>query len=135
MFIRFDRFQPFMKRAIDLVTKGFQVPVPFLDNHSPTGRAIVRTFNAFPELARRGSFLYMASGSADGFVVDTESVFGGNAFWHSPLPIPAGLFDVLEGKRGEPAGPDVNEVSGHSVQDFMAARPIWSKIHDGNWQS
>ena len=116
-----------MRRAIDLVTKGFPIPVPFLENHSPIGRATVRVFNTFPEIARRGSYLYMFTLSGDVFM-DPEIAFQPGEFYHSPGPMPATLQECFNGKFGEPAGPDVNEVSGRSLQEFIADRPNWQKL-------
>ena len=130
--VSFARFQPFMRRALDLVAGGFPTPVPFLVNHSPVGRAVVRVFRAFPELARRGSYSYMATLSGDALVMDPAGLFiNGTAgrWWAHATPMPAGLLDVIDGKAGgEPAGPDVNEVSGHSLQEAIADGPRWKAL-------
>ena len=130
--LNFERFQPFMRRAIDLVTTGFPIPVPMYDNHSPLARATVRVFNSFPEIAKRGSYLYLATLSGDGLIMDPESVFVGSKWWHSPKPMPADIHEVISGKKGVPAGPDINEVSGRSLQEFIADRPRWSKFVKGS---
>jgi len=129
--VSFERFQPFMRRALELVAGGFPTPVPFLVNHSPVGRAVVRVFNAYPELARRGSYSYMATLSGDGLIMDPPGLFdaSGGRWWAHATPMPAGLQDVIDGKAGgEPAGPDVNEVSGRSLQEFIAGRPKWKEL-------
>ena len=128
--VSFERFQPFMRRALDLVTVGFPTPVPFLVNHSPVGRAVVRVFNTYPELARRGSYSYMATLSGDGLIMDPQGLFNnsGSRWWAHGTPMPAGLQDVIDGKVGEPAGPDVNEVSGHSLQEAIADGPRWKAL-------
>lgn len=115
--LAYERFLPFMRRAVDLVTRGFLTPVPFLENHSPVGRATVRVFNTYPEIARRGSYIYMATLSGDGLIFEPEGNFHGT--WSCPGPMPTDLQDVIAGKKGEPAGPDVNEVSGRSLQEFI----------------
>lgn len=125
--VPFEAFQPFMRKALDLVTEGFPIPVPFLENHSPLGRAAVRVFNAYPEVARIGSYLYMGSLSGDALIMDHRELWRGVTWWHAKGSPPSGLLDVIMGK-GTPPGPDINSVSGKALQDVIKDHPRWSQL-------
>lgn len=142
-----------MAHALGLVKKGFATPVPFLEvrpadhsgalagrsppslrwqNHSPVGRAMVRLFSAMPDVAARGSYLAHLTQSGVGPLFCPKLTFGpgGGHAWH-PRPVPPGLSDVIAGTRGFPPGPDVNEVSGRSLQDEIKGRntgPAWGRL-------
>ena len=103
---------PFVRKALELVQGKFEVPVPFLANHSPNGRMCYRLFQRYPELARAAGAMWVDT-FYDGPPCDLLRQRTA-AVWSKYVqkPPPDDLMAHVNGTKGYPPGPDLNEVSG-----------------------
>ena len=102
-----ERLEPFVRRALELVESGFDVPVPPLTNHAPNARLCYRLFHRYPKLAEAARRIWLG-----GLLCDKLRHEPRRMFKQYVGEVPPDLDDAVAGRVGFPPGPDINEVTG-----------------------